>query len=212
MKQILLLTTGLIFSVYVFSGDISYHIKGGANYSLVRLKSDADNIDKNPNKSAIGYNFGVGTRLKLNNRLTFTENLNYSFLRYKGEDIIVTDLNGTYLGVLESEVHNNSLQLEIIGEFYVFKNIYLGTGFTNHYLLKSSTVFDKQVVGMDSKKYENTYYSKWNFTIPVILGYRFLNFDIYARFNKGFKDQIKGDLNSVKEILNYISAGTMFTF
>jgi len=182
----------------------------GINTNILSLRSDYKIQNGINAKPTISYDFG--SFIKTNkNRINLLGSLEY--LRIKNQlepDLSMNDNVGNNLMNSKSSIINHNLLISAIGTIRIVNRLYLGVGISGSVLIKSTFKLKDKFSTNDGQKLEKhyniKYYHRFVISLPVTIGYNFERINIFARFNKGLMNRIKGE-SYIKEIDNTFILG-----
>jgi hypothetical protein len=218
MKKLLLsllLLPQLIVIPSMYAQKIDIGIFTGANTNFLSFKSDYTIQEDIKSKPAISYNLGGFIKTKYD-RINLLGSFEYMRIKNIIEpDFTMSDNTGQPLIITESRIINHNLLLSAIGTLRIKSGFYLGAGISGGYLVKSAfklkDEFSNDSYDQDLKKrYNNNYYQRFVVSIPITMGYDFKRVSVFARFNKGFMNRIRGE-SYIKEIDNTLVLGFGYT-
>ena len=202
----------------LFAQNIEIGAFAGANSSIVGVRSEYGISEDGKSKPVISYNTGVYLSSINQGKFGLTGSIEYLRIQNKIKNgIEITDINGESFGAFDKSIINHYITLSTLGKIQLTKKLYAGIGVSENFLCKSVLKLNKDFIDYNferknyGKKFTNYYYKRFVVSIPVIIGLKLNQFDVFLRFNKAVMNRIKKD-SYVKEYENTLILGLGYRF
>ncbi|MCD4731788.1 MAG: hypothetical protein K8R74_14375 [Bacteroidales bacterium] len=222
MKHFILIICILVFFIqvnHISAQGLELGLEAGLSYSFpyIRAITYVELNEELPDpKGKAGFNIGLNLNYKIFKRsgilfYTFYENINIKDKSYPMYDEV-----GNALGEIDNTIKNNYLNFGLYYSYASPIKIVIYTGFTMHFLLSSKTRISTYKGMMVSGKeipqwFDNDYYSKTYFSLPIGLRYDFKRLYIKAQYSIGLKPAYRIE-NVIKEYHNCIEINLGYYF
>ena len=182
MKKVIL-TTMMFCSVYGFSQDFKFGVKGGLNVASQDITVPTAPGLTTSLISVIGINFGVFGQYKVSEKFYLQPELFYSM---QGQSLEI-GVNGQK-AVATLEV--NYIVLPVMAKYYASKKFSIQAGPQLAMLITATDKIDSSITGLPSSSTESkSSYNSTDFGLNLGLGYDFSNnVSLATRYNIGFSD------------------------
>jgi opacity protein-like surface antigen len=182
MKKVIL-TTMMFCSVYGFSQDFKFGVKGGLNVASQDITVQAYQGVNTSLKNVIGINIGVFGQIKVSEKFYLQPELFYS-MQGQALEIVYNGQKAT------QTLEVNYIVLPVMAKYYTGKKFSIQAGPQLAMLVAATEKIDSSISGLPSSSTEaKSNYNSTDFGLNFGLGYEISkNVSLATRYNIGFSD------------------------